>query len=76
MKTIETLKDEVSVALTERGYVREKIKEWLEYVGLLAYDGSVHHANTAHWVCSVRSTAFVCISGQLQTFEGELYHIK
>ena len=32
LKTIETLKDEVSVALTERGYVREKIKEWLEYV--------------------------------------------
>ena len=31
LKTIETLKDEVSVALTERGYVREKIKEWLEY---------------------------------------------
>jgi len=32
MKTIEILKEEVSVALTERGYADEKIKEWLEYV--------------------------------------------
>ena len=32
MKTIETLKEEVSVALTERGYADEKIAEWLEYV--------------------------------------------
>ena len=46
-----------------------------DYVGLPAYDGCVHHANTAHRVCSVRSTAFVCISGQLQTFGGESYRI-
>ena len=32
IKTIEILKEEVSVALTERGYANEKIKEWLEYV--------------------------------------------
>ena len=32
MKTVETLKDEVSVALKERGYADEKIAEWLEYV--------------------------------------------
>ena len=32
LKTIETLKDEVSVALTERGYDHTKIAEWLEYV--------------------------------------------
>ena len=32
LKTIEMLKKEVREALTERGYVREKIKEWLEYV--------------------------------------------
>jgi Leucine-rich repeat (LRR) protein len=32
MKTIEILKDEVRVALTERGYSDEKIAEWLEYV--------------------------------------------
>ena len=32
LKTIETLKDEVSVALTERGYADEKIAEWLGYV--------------------------------------------
>jgi Leucine-rich repeat (LRR) protein len=32
LKTIETLKDEVSVALKERGYADEKIAEWLEYV--------------------------------------------
>jgi len=32
LKTIEILKEEVSVALTERGYVDEKIAEWLEYV--------------------------------------------
>ena len=32
LKTIEILKEEVSVALTERGYADEKIAEWLEYV--------------------------------------------
>ena len=32
LKTIEILKEEVSVALTERGYDHKKIKEWLEYV--------------------------------------------
>jgi hypothetical protein len=32
MKTIEILKEEVRLALTERGYSDEKIKEWLEYV--------------------------------------------
>ena len=32
MKTIETLKEEVREALTERGYADEKIAEWLEYV--------------------------------------------
>ena len=32
LKTIEILKDEVSVALKERGYVDEKIAVWLEYV--------------------------------------------
>jgi len=32
MKTIEILKDEVNLALTERGYADEKIAEWLEYV--------------------------------------------
>jgi hypothetical protein len=32
MKTIEILKEEVSVALKERGYADEQIKEWLEYV--------------------------------------------
>ena len=32
MKTIEMLKKEVSVALTERGYADDKIAEWLEYV--------------------------------------------
>ena len=46
-----------------------------DYVGLLAYVGSVHHANTAQRVCSVRSIAFVCISGQLQTIRGESYRI-
>ena len=32
MKTIEILKEEVNLALKERGYVDEKIKVWLEYV--------------------------------------------
>jgi hypothetical protein len=32
LKTIEILKEEVSVALKERGYDHEKIREWLEYV--------------------------------------------
>ena len=32
LKTIEMLKEEVSVALKERGYADEKIAEWLEYV--------------------------------------------
>ena len=32
MKTIEILKEEVRVALKERGYVNEKILEWLEYI--------------------------------------------
>ena len=32
LKTIEILKEEVSVALTERGYANEKIRDWLEYV--------------------------------------------
>ena len=32
LKTIENLKEEVSIALTERGYNIDKIKEWLEYV--------------------------------------------
>jgi len=30
LKTIEILKEEVSIALKERGYVNEKIVEWLE----------------------------------------------
>ena len=34
LKTIEILKEEVSVALTERGYADEKIAEWLEYVDI------------------------------------------
>ena len=32
LKTIEILKEEVRLALTERGYADEKIAEWLEYV--------------------------------------------
>ena len=32
MKTIEMLKEEVNLALKERGYADEKITEWLEYV--------------------------------------------
>jgi hypothetical protein len=32
MKTIEILKEEVNLALTERGYEHKKIAEWLEYV--------------------------------------------
>ena len=32
LKTIEILKEEVSVALTERGYAHKIIAEWLEYV--------------------------------------------
>jgi len=32
MKTIEILKKEVNLALTERGYEHKKIAEWLEYV--------------------------------------------
>ena len=32
LKTIEMLKKEVNLALTERGYADEKIAEWLEYV--------------------------------------------
>jgi hypothetical protein len=31
-KTIEMLKKEVNLALTERGYEHKKIAEWLEYV--------------------------------------------
>jgi len=34
MKTIEILKEEVSVALTERGYDHEKIAKWLKYVDI------------------------------------------
>jgi len=34
MKTIEILKEEVRLALTERGYADEKIAEWLEYVDI------------------------------------------
>jgi len=34
MKTIEMLKEEVRVALKERGYADEKIAEWLEYVDI------------------------------------------
>jgi hypothetical protein len=32
MKTIEILKEEVRLALKERGYENTKIEEWLEYV--------------------------------------------
>ena len=32
LKTIEVLKEEVNLALTERGYADEKITDWLEYV--------------------------------------------
>ena len=32
IKTTETLKEEVSVALKERGYEEEKINDWLEYI--------------------------------------------
>jgi pullulanase/glycogen debranching enzyme len=32
LKTVEILKEEVNVALKERGYDNEKIAEWLEYV--------------------------------------------
>ena len=32
IKTTETLKEEVSVALKERGYIETKINEWVEYV--------------------------------------------
>ena len=32
LKTIEILKEEVQVALKERGYANEKIAEWMEYV--------------------------------------------
>ena len=32
IKPIEILKEEVSIALKERGYVNEKIIEWLEYI--------------------------------------------
>jgi len=31
-KTIKIIKEEVIVALKERGYINEKIVEWLEYV--------------------------------------------
>ena len=34
LKTIEILKDEVNIALKERGYDHEKIREWLEYVDI------------------------------------------
>ena len=34
MKTIEIIKEEVSLALKERGYDHEKIAEWLEYVDI------------------------------------------
>ena len=34
LKTIAILKEEVRVALTERGYADEKIAEWLEYVDI------------------------------------------
>jgi hypothetical protein len=34
MKTIAILKEEVRLALTERGYADEKIAEWLEYVDI------------------------------------------
>ena len=34
LKTIEILKEEVNLALTERGYSDEKIAEWLEYVDI------------------------------------------
>ena len=32
LKTIEILKEEVSIALKERDYINEKIVEWLEYI--------------------------------------------
>jgi len=32
LKTIEILKEEVSIALKARGYINEKIVEWLEYI--------------------------------------------
>jgi len=32
LKTIDILKEEVQLALKERGYANEKIAEWLEYV--------------------------------------------
>ena len=32
IKTTETLKEEVSVALKERGYIETTINEWLEYI--------------------------------------------
>jgi hypothetical protein len=32
MKTIDILKEEVRVALKERGYKHEKIEEWMKYV--------------------------------------------
>ena len=32
IKTIETLKEEVRIALKERGYIETKINEWVEYV--------------------------------------------
>ena len=49
---------------------RQKPLSMRDYVGLLACDGGAHHANTAHRVCSDRTTAFVCSSGPLQTFRG------
>ena len=32
IKTTETLKEEVRVALKERGYIETKINEWVEYI--------------------------------------------
>jgi hypothetical protein len=32
IKTTETLKEEVSAALKERGYIETKINEWVEYI--------------------------------------------
>ena len=32
LKTTETLKEEVKVALKERGYIETTINEWLEYI--------------------------------------------
>jgi hypothetical protein len=43
-----------------------------DYVRFLVCDGSVHHANTAHRVCSVRRTAFSSGSIPLLTSKAKL----